>query len=87
MVTGKVDQVEVHLPYWMAYAEGMADLSERLEVQWSAKTIFDPMVTPFQKDDDGLPIRGFCLAALAKEEYKRAKEGMLQKLAETGHWA
>ena len=92
-LAGKVIRLEIELPYWMEFAEGMERMREDMS-RMSKKMLTDTAVilAPIHCRAVGQPLvtargdlkvllqREYPMAAHAKEEAKRAEAGMTEKI-------
>ena len=88
---GHTAAVEVHLPYWTEFAEGMPKLSQRLIEEMRGSVVFTPAEAgPYfvgdMQNNYGLPIRSRKLAPVAEADYHRAQAGMLERLVACGRY-
>ena len=89
-LAGKVIQLEIELPTWMEFAEGMEPMREDMsrEMLTDTKVIFAPMdsrdiaehLVTVRGGPEVLVQREYPMAALAKDEAKRAEVGMTERV-------
>ena len=95
----KLERCTISLPYWPEFAEGMPELRKYLQEAMNGTLIFEPMdvglrycfdvmgrTAPLSIGSEGFPERPQVLAILTEEEKQRVRQGMVEKLASTGHW-